>query len=494
MPPEAACALFYGPEVARAVREVLRTRLPVALAWLSGAEEEDALSLAEQLTQFYLALNPGKVSTVGGIAARWGPSEHRALQHSLMLKYFPLAHGWRVLSSARSDVTVLRLGRSKVPVLVIENVLPPDQLQAVIEQARSEKYIQYRFDFQQPLDSPRLDAQHRLLQPLWPQHSEWSGFPGLKSGALYPNKQRSSYPSMLQTHLNAALHSFGELYPDSDWADFQVSFTPKKGAPLLDELRSFFGLVALDPDYLRPGMKVPHYDTAQESPGDGGSGALGGVKLAAVHYLQVPGQQQQQQQHPGSGGTGMYRERASGIERLTAHSCLRRVSPGPAGSSQMRVNSSLCTIGYGPGAVGWAEEHAAHTHMRGYPSTGCTRYELLEAVPPKVNRVVLFPQSQLHNAFLDAAAVDALHADPTKARLTANSFVQGVVSSAVYDHTEPALNEFELEGARQLVQRATGQGQSHASPDGAAAGEQPVGGEEEEDDEYEDYLSLHGGL
>ena len=44
----------------------------------------------------------------------------------------------------------------------------------------------------------------------------------------------------------------------------------------------------------------------------------------------------------------------------------------------------------------------------GYPTGSNTLYELLEAVPPRPNRLVLFVQSQLHNAYIDPPAARSL--------------------------------------------------------------------------------------
>ena len=51
-------------------------------------------------------------------------------------------------------------------------------------------------------------------------------------------------------------------------------------------------------------------------------------------------------------------------------------------------------------------------------------FDLLHVVTPAFNRAVIYSAKQLHNAYIDEAAVGQLSCSPKEGRLTANVFLK----------------------------------------------------------------------
>ncbi len=134
----------------------------------------------------------------------------------------------------------------------------------------------------------------------------------------------------------------------------------------------YFGLVTLKPEDLTPSQSIPHVDHV---------GARG---LAAVAYL--CGEDQ--------GGTGFYRHRSTGFERLTTDNILTYTSVLDA---EMRA---------GPPS--------------GYAVGDHPLFERIGAVAARYNRLVVYNCNLLHSGQVDPAR---LSADPAKGRLTLNLFI-----------------------------------------------------------------------
>lgn len=134
----------------------------------------------------------------------------------------------------------------------------------------------------------------------------------------------------------------------------------------------YFGLVTLPPDRLSAIQSVPHVDN------------VGPRRLAVLVYL--CGEDQ--------GGTGYYRHRATGLERLTGDN-ITAYTAAVAAETEDGV-----TPGY---AVG---DHAL--------------FERIGVTEARFNRLVVYNCNLLHSGQVDGAK---LSPDPAKGRLTLNLFI-----------------------------------------------------------------------
>jgi hypothetical protein len=143
-----------------------------------------------------------------------------------------------------------------------------------------------------------------------------------------------------------------------------------------DLLEASFSMVTRAPEDLEPPQRAPHFDTTDQK------------HLALLHYLRVP---------EGS-GTAFYRQRSTGIERVTDANVDQFVATARADGARLPSTS-----GYITGSNDFFEEIGA-----------------VEAVP---DRLVIYQGSLLHSGIIPEGM--ALSADPQKGRLTANLFVLG---------------------------------------------------------------------
>ena len=135
-------------------------------------------------------------------------------------------------------------------------------------------------------------------------------------------------------------------------------------------------MVTTDPAKLSPEQRAPHFDTTDPK------------HLAVLHYLNVA---------PGT-GTAFYRQRSTGIERLTDANLATFVRAAQAEAAALPADS-----GYILGSNEFFEQIAA-----------------VEAVP---DRLIIYPGSLLHSGIIPKDL--RLSADPREGRLTANMFVRG---------------------------------------------------------------------
>lgn len=137
-----------------------------------------------------------------------------------------------------------------------------------------------------------------------------------------------------------------------------------------------FSMVSLPPGELRPAQRAPHFDSTDQS------------YLALLHYLRVP---------PGS-GTAFYRQRSTGIERVTESNVDTFVRSAKAEAAALSPDS-----GYIRGSDQFFEQIG-----------------VVEAVP---DRMVIYQGSLLHSGIIPTGMT--FSADPQLGRLTANLFVRG---------------------------------------------------------------------
>lgn len=151
-------------------------------------------------------------------------------------------------------------------------------------------------------------------------------------------------------------------------------------APLIERLygrrldthfdgKGFFGLVTTPSEALTAPQSLPHYDSPNPE------------TIAILLYLCGPEQ----------GGTGFYRHRATGLERIglaDERAYLEAVTPGPASGR--------------------------------YFEDSDTQFERIGKVDAQVNRLIAYPSNLLHSGIVDPSR---LSSDPSQGRLTANIFI-----------------------------------------------------------------------
>jgi hypothetical protein len=145
---------------------------------------------------------------------------------------------------------------------------------------------------------------------------------------------------------------------------------------VFDLVEASFSMVTLKPTELSPPQRAPHFDTTDQK------------DIALLHYLRAP---------PNS-GTAFFRQRATGIERVTELNVSVFVPVAEVQNPQLPADS-----GYFHGSDEFFEQIGA-----------------VEAVP---DRMIIFQGSLLHSGIIppDMPLTD----DPRQGRLTANIFVRG---------------------------------------------------------------------
>jgi hypothetical protein len=141
-------------------------------------------------------------------------------------------------------------------------------------------------------------------------------------------------------------------------------------------LEASFSIVTTQPGNLAAPQRAPHFDTTDDK------------HLALLHYLRVP---------PGS-GTAFYRQRATGIERVTEDNVGRFVATAKADAARLPPDS-------------------------GYIQGSDEFFEQIGAVGAVADRLVIYQGCLLHSGIIPPGMT--LSADPKKGRLTTNLFVRG---------------------------------------------------------------------
>jgi hypothetical protein len=143
-----------------------------------------------------------------------------------------------------------------------------------------------------------------------------------------------------------------------------------------DLIRASFSMVTTQPSNLSPAQRAPHFDSTDQN------------YFALLHYLRVP---------PDS-GTAFYRQRSTGIERVTKSNLDQFVRTAKADAAKLPADS-----GYILGSDEYFEEIGA-----------------VEAV---ADRMIIYQGSLLHSGIIPRGMNFSV--DPREGRLTANLFVQG---------------------------------------------------------------------
>jgi hypothetical protein len=141
-------------------------------------------------------------------------------------------------------------------------------------------------------------------------------------------------------------------------------------------LEASFSMVTSSPAELSPPQRAPHFDTTDQK------------HLAVLHYLNVPA----------GSGTAFYRQRSTGIERVT----------------ESNLDSYVHT----------ARHHAARLPSdSGYISGSDDYFEQIAAIEAIPDRLIIYQGSLLHSGIIPAGM--SLSSNPREGRLTANLFVRG---------------------------------------------------------------------
>jgi hypothetical protein len=135
-----------------------------------------------------------------------------------------------------------------------------------------------------------------------------------------------------------------------------------------------FSLVTLQPHELEPRQRAPHFDSLDQN------------LLAMLHFLRVPA----------GSGTGFYRHRATGVERVTEANIRQFVSAAQAEAARLPADS-------------------------GYIAASDEFYEQIGAVEAVPDRLIMYHGNLLHSGIIPPGMV--FSADPREGRLTANFFL-----------------------------------------------------------------------
>jgi hypothetical protein len=141
-------------------------------------------------------------------------------------------------------------------------------------------------------------------------------------------------------------------------------------------LRASFSLVTKQPSELLPPQRVPHFDSTDPK------------YYALLHYLRVP---------EGS-GTAFYRQRTTGIERVTETNQSAFVRTAQAEVAQLPANS-------------------------GYIRGSNDLFEQIGVVEAVADRLIIYQGSLLHSGIIPQDMT--FSPDPRVGRLTANFFLRG---------------------------------------------------------------------
>lgn len=192
--------------------------------------------------------------------------------------------------------------------------------------------------------------------------------------APYPPLQGNYYPGLRRviTSADAAANAYAEQVC-RDAAPFIAGAFDIDSFTLIE---ASFSLVTTNPAELSRPQRAPHFDTTDPK------------HYALLHYLRVP---------EGS-GTAFYRQRSTGIERVTEANVTMFVTTAERDAAMLPEDS-----GYVAGSDAYFEQVGA-----------------VEAVP---DRLLIYQGGLLHSGIIPPSM--SFSADPRVGRLTANLFVRG---------------------------------------------------------------------
>jgi hypothetical protein len=192
--------------------------------------------------------------------------------------------------------------------------------------------------------------------------------------APYPALRRNYYPGVRRM-----------ISPEDTDADAYVEETCERAGQFIagafdvdgfDLIEASFSMVTIAPSDLSPAQRAPHFDSPDPK------------YYALLHYLRVPARS----------GTAFYRQRSTGIERVSEANIDRFISTAKREAAELAPDS-----GYISGSDRFFEQIAA-----------------IEAIP---DRLLIYQGSLLHSGIIPHDM--NFSRDPREGRLTANLFVRG---------------------------------------------------------------------
>ena len=205
--------------------------------------------------------------------------------------------------------------------------------------------------------SGALEKVLKIAESLAPYPPSTNYYPGLRRKILKADEAAAAY--VVETCERASQFIAGDF-----------------GLDCFDLLEASFSMITVRPSALTLPQRAPHFDTTDQK------------HLALLHYLRISPET----------GTAFYRQRSTGIERVTETNIDLFV-----GTAKSEVSNLPQESGYIHGSNHFFEE-----------------IESIEAVP---DRLIIYQGSLLHSAIIPPAM--ELSTDPRVGRLTTNLFVQG---------------------------------------------------------------------
>ena len=192
--------------------------------------------------------------------------------------------------------------------------------------------------------------------------------------APFPSLEGNYYPGLRRviTEADGSANAYVERLC-TDAAQFVAGAFHVDGFDLLE---ASFSIVTTPPERLAPPQRAPHFDSTDQK------------YFALLHYLRVP---------EGT-GTAFYRQRSTGIERVTEANVAQFVRTAESEAALLPGDS-----GYIRGSDAFFEQIGS-----------------VEAVP---DRLLIYQGSLLHSGIIPPDM--SFSADPREGRLTANIFVRG---------------------------------------------------------------------
>lgn len=180
----------------------------------------------------------------------------------------------------------------------------------------------------------------------------------------------NAYPGIELRLPDAFSEAFATFFDQHLRADFGLRRTVRQHAKL--------AMVTLPEAELQPVQTIPHCDVLTNLPGE--------EAMAAVLYLFSD---------ENLGGTGFYRPKVDA----------------------MRMQGMLADAASGDPATFWFR----HGLARRYPGATDAWFERVACIPPRWNRLIVYPGTLLHSG--DIRHPELLNADPRSGRLTLNAFL-----------------------------------------------------------------------
>jgi hypothetical protein len=192
--------------------------------------------------------------------------------------------------------------------------------------------------------------------------------------APFPSVEDSYYPGVRR--IISPADTDADAYVEQACSDAAQFIGGAFDIDQFDLLEASFSMVTKPPAGLAAPQRSPHFDTTDQK------------HLALLHYLRVPP----------SSGTAFYRQRSTGIERVTQSNIDEFVRTAKSDAAKLPSGA-----GYIQGSDDYFEQIAA-----------------VEALP---DRLIIYPGCLLHSGIIPPGMT--FSADPRRGRLTANLFVQG---------------------------------------------------------------------